>query len=118
MARPNFIIKELEEKGIVSYTANGNSMTPRIYTKSKLELKKVDPKALRVGDMVYCRVKGSHFVHLLTAIDENKNRFKIENNHGYVNGWIGPENIFGICVKIGDKTILTDEEINNRLHSK
>lgn len=118
MARPNYIVKELQENGWVSYTAHGNSMKPRIYTGSRLELKVVASKALRVEDMVYCKVKGSYFVHLITAIDEPNNRFQISNNSGYINGNIGPENIFGLCVKVEDKIILSDEDIKNRLEGK
>lgn len=58
----------------------------------------VDFTTLAVDDIVLCRVKSAEYLHLIKAIQGQ--RFQIGNNRGYVNGWIGPNSIFGRCVKI------------------
>ncbi len=58
----------------------------------------VDPSTLQVDDIVLCRVKGAKHLHLIKAIQGH--RFQIGNNRGYINGWIGPNTIFGRCVKV------------------
>ena len=58
----------------------------------------IDPSTLQVDDIVLCKVKGAEYLHLIKAIQEP--RFQIGNNRGYINGWIGPNSVFGKCVKI------------------
>lgn len=110
-----FAIKILEEKGEITITGKGNSMQPLIESGSSISLKKVLPSQLRVGDAVLCKVSKSIFVHLITAIDKDKNRFQISNNKGHINGTIGTNNIYGLCVKVNDKVWITDEELIERL---
>ena len=59
----------------------------------------IDPTTLRVGDIVLCRVGRNDYLHLVNAIDGP--RFQIANNHGFINGWIGGDAIFGKCITIG-----------------
>lgn len=115
MSRENFVLKTLLEKGEVIWNPKGNSMTPRINSGDQVVIKRIDPKALRVGDVVYVKVKGNYLLHLLSAIDESQNRYQISNNSGFVNSWVGSDNIFGICVQVENKIILSDEEIKKRL---
>lgn len=114
MARENFVLKTLLEKGEVSFKPHGNSMTPKIDSGDPVVVKRIDLKALRVGDAVYAKVKGSYYLHLLSAIDESQSRYQISNNHGYVNGWVTADNVFGVCVQIKEKVVLSDEEIVKR----
>jgi len=58
----------------------------------------VAPTTLNVGDIVLVRVKGNDYLHLIKAIDGS--RFQIGNNRGGVNGWVGPNAIFGKAVRI------------------
>ncbi len=118
MARENFVLKTLIEKGEVVWKPHGNSMTPKIDSGDQVIVKKVSEKQLRVGDIVYAKVKGNYYLHLLTAIDKSKNRYMISNNHGHDNGWVNSDNIFGICVKVKEKVILSDEELNKRQEIK
>src|SRR5579885_1985249 len=115
MARRNFVLETLLEKGEVSWKPHGNSMTPKIESGDSVRVKKADPKALRVGDAVYAKVKGNYYLHLLSAIDETKGRYQISNNHGHVNGWVTADNVFGVCVQIKEKIILTDQQLADRL---
>jgi signal peptidase I len=115
MARKIFVLDTLLEKGEVSWKPHGNSMTPRIDSGDQVLLKKVPVKALQVGDIVYAKVKGNYYLHLLSAIDEPGDRYQISNNHGYVNGWVAAHNIFGACTQVKEKIILSDKEIEKRL---
>lgn len=115
MARKNYVLETLLEKGIVVWSPHGNSMTPRIYSGDEVTVKAVPVKALKVGDAVYAKVKGNYYLHLLSAIDETHDKYQISNNHGHVNGWCQAKNVFGVCVKVKDKVILNDEDLNKRM---
>lgn len=110
-----FAIKVLEEKGEVVIRGAGNSMQPIIYTGNSIFLKRVLPQQLRVGDAVFCKVKNSIFVHKIVAIDEKEQKYTIANNSGFINGKISPSNIFGLCVRVEDKILITEEELIKRL---
>jgi phage repressor protein C with HTH and peptisase S24 domain len=112
VSRINFVLNELLDKGEVSFKPHGNSMTPKIKSGEQVKLKRIEAKNCRVGDAVYCKVKGTYYLHLLTAID--KDRYQISNNHGHVNGWIREDAIFGICVEAGGKVLISEEELKNR----
>lgn len=114
MARENFVLKTLLEKGEVTFKPHGNSMTPKINSGDEVTIKKVPLAAFRVGDAAYCKVKGNIFLHLITAIDEG-NKYQISNNHGHVNGWATAANMYGVCTKVKDKILVSDEDIANRI---
>jgi len=115
MARRNFVLETLLDKGEVTWKPHGNSMTPKINSGDQVRVKKVDVKALRVGDAVYAKVKGNYYLHLLSAIDESKGRYQISNNHGHVNGWVAEDAVFGVCVQVEEKVILSDQDLTKRL---
>lgn len=110
-------MQTLLEKGEVTWKPHGNSMTPKIDSGDQVVLKKITHQAVRVGDIVYAKVKGNYYLHLLSAIDETNDRYQISNNHGYVNGWISGDKIFGICVQVKDVVLISDEGIKKRLNS-
>lgn len=60
----------------------------------------VGPSTLAAGDVVLCRVRGAEHLHLVKAVREG--RFQIGNIRSGINGWIGPNGIFGKCVKVAD----------------
>jgi hypothetical protein len=60
----------------------------------------VDHATLVTGDIVLCKVRGSEYLHLVKAIQGT--RYQIGNNKGHINGWIGPNSIFGKLVKVED----------------
>lgn len=116
MARDNFILKTLREKGEVTFSPHGNSMTPKINSGDEVRVVQVNEKVYRVGDIAYCKVKGNVYLHLITAIDESKSkRFQISNNHGHVNGWTQAGNMYGVCVQVKDKILISQHEIHERL---
>jgi hypothetical protein len=56
------------------------------------------PEVLKPGDVVLVKVKGNVYLHLIKAVDSG--RFLIGNNRGGINGWVGPNAIYGIAAKI------------------
>jgi len=110
-------IKVLEETGSVIIRCNGNSMRPLIAPQEAIHLRKVDPSLLRVGDAVFCRIKGALQVHLLTAIDAKNQRYEISNNHDFRNGDIGPQSIFGLCVQVEDRVFVSEQDLVERAKS-
>lgn len=59
-----------------------------------------DLSVLEKGDIILCKVNGTEYLHLIKAIQGS--RFQIGNNRGRINGWIGPNAIFGKCIKVED----------------
>lgn len=74
----------------------GNSMTPIIKSGQKHRLQPITIEDAKVGDIVYCKVAGKYYTHLVTA--KSNRGCQISNNHGYVNGWT--KNIFGKVIEI------------------
>jgi hypothetical protein len=57
-----------------------------------------DPATIAIGDIVLCTVAGHQYLHLVKAIEPG--RFQIGNNRGFINGWIGPEDLHGRCIAV------------------
>lgn len=75
----------------------GSSMEPKIKSGQLITISP-DVSNLHQGEIVFCKVKGKYYVHLLTAIQGG--RYQISNNHNHVNGWIGKNGLFGKVIKI------------------
>ncbi len=90
-------IEKLQAGETVSFRPRGNSMTPKIKSG---ELCTVTPvtRTIIKGDIVLCKVRGSQFLHLVSAIKGEQ--FQISNNKNHVNGWITGNNIFGILESV------------------
>ena len=91
-------IETLKSGQNVSFREKGNSMVPLIYSNQKNTYSPVvSDDDIKVGDIVWCKVKGNFYTHLLTAKKQEKDtmRYQISNNKGHVNGWIKLEKIFG-----------------------
>ena len=76
----------------VKYRPKGQSMKPRIKS-GELVTVSPDVDAIEKGDVVFCKVNGYYYVHLVTAIKGKQ--YQISNNHGHVNGWVTKNGIFG-----------------------
>jgi phage repressor protein C with HTH and peptisase S24 domain len=94
----DIVIENLKRDGEISIRPSGNSMTPRIKSKDLVTLTN-DISDINKNDIVLCKVKGSYYIHLVTAIKGDQ--YQISNNHGHVNGWITKNAIFGKVIKIG-----------------
>lgn len=115
MARENFILKTLLEAGEVIWEPRGNSMTPKIDSGDRVIIKKLPANIVQVGDIVYAKVKGKYYLHLVSAIEQD--RYLIKNAHGWENGWTKGDNVFGICVQVKDRILLSDKDIEKRIAS-
>jgi len=82
----------------VSFRPRGNSMSPKIESGQLCTVEPVQTDALAVGDIVLCKVNGNEYLHLIKAIQGR--RFQIGNNRGGINGWIGPNAVFGRLTKV------------------
>lgn len=95
MTKYDYLRQELEAKGTGSMKCFGNSMTPLLKSGSLMTFQKQD--TYKVGDCVFCKVKGRYVdCHLVTAVDKERGYF-ISNNHGHDNGWT--HTIYGKAVR-------------------
>lgn len=92
----NYIVK-LQNGETVQFRPRGNSMQGKIESG---QLVTVSPTwdVLKKDDIVLCKVKRSHYLHLIKAIKGSQ--FQIGNNKGGINGWISKSFIFEICISI------------------
>ena len=91
-------IAKLRTGEVVSFRPQSDSISPRIESGDLCTVEPVDPATLRAGDIVLCKVRGAEYLHLVKAVQGG--RFQIGNNRGHVNGWVGPNAIFGRLVKV------------------
>lgn len=75
----------------------GNSMLPLIKSKQAVRLKPCTWEDVKIDDIVYCKVKGRLYTHLVKAIDENRGCL-IGNNQGRLNGWT--KTIYGKVIEV------------------
>jgi SOS-response transcriptional repressor LexA len=75
----------LENVGNGKMKAFGSSMLPILKSGTLLTFEKADN--YKIGDIVFCKVKGRYIdAHKIVKTDSNKG-FLIANNHGWENGW-------------------------------
>ena len=91
-------IAKLRAGETVSFRPRGSSMVPKIHSGDLCTVEPVDPTTLIVGDIVLCKVNGNEYLHLVKAIQGA--RFQIGNNRGLINGWVGPNAIFGKLIAV------------------
>jgi|APSaa5957512622_1039677.scaffolds.fasta_scaffold52871_3 hypothetical protein len=82
-------IADLRAGKKTKYKGHGNSMRPRILSGAVVTLEPVKLSDIKVGDMVFCKVRGNIFTHLVSALKGgvDNRQIQISNNQGHVNGW-------------------------------
>ena len=75
----------------------GQSMVPLIRSGQKHKLAPATLDEVQVGDIVYAKVHGRMFTHLVKAKDPVRG-VQIGNNHGYINGWT--KQVYGKVVEV------------------
>jgi len=75
----------------------GSSMLPIIKSKQPVEIEPATWENVEVDDIVYVKVKGNVFTHLVKAKDITKGVL-IGNNKGGINGW--SKQVYGKVTKI------------------
>lgn len=93
----NFKLEKLLNGEIVITKEKGNSMTPLINSCQKHKLEPVEWKDCYKGDIVYCKVKGKYYTHLVKA-KNSESGLLIGNNHGNINGWT--KQVYGKVIEI------------------
>lgn len=92
-------IAKLKAGQTVSFRPRGHSMSGKIESGQLCTVCPItDIQTLAVGDIVLCKVNGNEYLHLIRAICGQ--RFQIANNRGRINGWIGPNALFGLCIRV------------------
>lgn len=81
---------------IVSREA-GNSMLPILKSKQAVRLAPITWDECKVGDIVFCKVRGNVFTHLVKGKND-KRGLLIGNNHGHMNGWT--KQVYGKVIEI------------------
>lgn len=76
---------------------SGNSMYPKLKHKQKHMLEPATWEKVNVGDIVYCKVKGRFYTHLVKGKSHDRG-VQIGNNHGKINGWT--KQVYGKVIKV------------------
>lgn len=74
----------------------GNSMSPIIKSGQEHKLAPVKLEDVKVGDIVFCKVKGHYYTHLVKG--KGMRGLLIGNNKGGINGWT--KQVFGKVIEI------------------
>lgn len=92
-------IAKLKLGETVSFRPRGSSMAGKIESGQLCTVEPItDVSTLEPGHIVLCKVGGNEYLHLIKAIQGQ--RFQIGNNRGFINGWIGPNAIYGRCIQV------------------
>ena len=82
----------------VQFRPRGNSMVGKINSGQLCTVEPLGDRALAVGEIVLCKVKGNQYLHLIRALQAE--RIQIGNNRGGINGWITRRQIYGYLVSV------------------
>lgn len=93
----NYKVENLLKGEELITSERGNSMVPLIKSGQKHRLKPITWEECDVGDIVYCKVKGSYYTHLVKGKNQDKGLL-IGNNKGGINGWT--KQVFGRVTEI------------------
>lgn len=93
----NWKVEKLQKGETFVTSEKGNSMTPIIKSGQDHKLAPTKIKDVSVGDVVFCKVKGHFYTHLVKAKNDDRGCL-IGNNRGGINGWT--KQIYGKVVEI------------------
>lgn len=92
----NYKLESLQRGETITTSEKGNSMIPLIHSGQEHVLEPATIDDVVVGDIVYCKVKGRFYTHLVK--DKGDKGCLIGNNRGGTNGWT--KHIFGKVIKV------------------
>jgi len=75
----------------------GNSMVPKIKHRQPVIIAPCKWEDVEKGDIVYCKVRGRIYTHLVKAKSDSKGCL-IGNNRGHINGWT--KQVYGKVINI------------------
>lgn len=93
----NYKLEKLQNGETIVTSEKGNSMTPLIKSGQDHKLSPCTFEDANVGDIVYCKVSGRFFTHLVIAKNDDRG-CQIGNNHGNINGWT--RQIYGKVIEV------------------
>lgn len=97
-----YAIEKLQAGESVSIRPKGNSMRGKVDSGDIILIEPCRSEDLIPGDVVLVKVRGIIYLHLIKAYKLSKGEvsFQIGNNIGGINGWVGPNAIYGKAIKI------------------
>jgi len=93
----NWKVEKLLEGETIISKEPGNSMMPIIKSRQPVRIEPTTWEDVKKGDIVYCKVKGNLYTHLVKATNV-KRGVLIGNNRGRINGWT--KNVYGKVIEI------------------
>ncbi len=93
----NWKLEKLQNGESFETSEKGNSMVPIIKSGQKHVLAPATWETVSVGDVVYVKVHGRFFTHLVKAKNDIKG-CQIGNNKGHINGW--SKQVYGKVIEI------------------
>jgi DNA-binding protein YbaB len=93
----NWKVEKLQNGETFITSEKGNSMVPIIMSGQKHVLEPIKLSDCKVNDIVFCKVKGNFYTHIIKAIND-KRGLLIGNNKGGINGWT--KNVYGKVIEI------------------
>lgn len=99
LRKMNWKLEKLEKGETFITKEKGNSMVPLIKSGQEHKLAPTTWDKVEVGDIVYAKVSGRFFTHLVKAKNDQKG-CQIGNNKGNINGWT--KQVYGKVVEVLD----------------
>ena len=93
----NWKLDKLEKGETFITSEKGNSMVPLIKSGQEHKLAPAKWEDVEAGDIVYCKISGKFFTHLVKAKD-TKRGCQIGNNKGNINGWT--KQVYGKVIEV------------------
>ena len=93
----NWKVEKLQAGESFITSEKGNSMLPLISSGQDHVLSPATYETVNVGDIVFCKVSGRFYTHLVKAKDLVRG-CQIGNNRGHINGWT--KQVYGKVTKI------------------
>lgn len=93
----NYKLEKLQKGETFTTKEFGNSMAPLIKSGQEHILAPVNWMDVKVGDIVYCKVSGRFYTHLVKKKNLNSG-CQIGNNKGGINGWT--KQVFGKVIQV------------------
>jgi len=93
----NWKVEKLQKGETFITKEKGNSMIPLIYSGQPHKLAPATLEEVQIGDIIYCKVKGNFYTHLVKAKDE-KRGVQIGNKRGGINGWT--KTVYGKVIEV------------------
>lgn len=92
----NYKLERLQNGETFITSEKGNSMVPLLKSGQDHKLAPATWEEVSPEDIVYCKVKGNYYTHLVIAKNNDKGCL-IGNNKGGINGWT--KNVYGKVIE-------------------